>query len=519
MSAPEENKSDIQWHQLFKPLKGMKQGAKNKLAVKRETIPIIFVPGVMGTRLKNSSGQKVWDPDDKFFMLKKYGLAWRDASDKKAAIIGTKFNEDFLQPHLDDAAHNEDKFEDDFPEAANRGWGAVYWGSYGQFLSSLQMQAWSPLLRLCFELPVYACGYNWTASNSTSGKKLKAFIDEIVAKHACEHVILITHSMGGLVARSACIEHGANSKVLGIVHGVQPVTGAAAAYWRMKAGFERTDLMSRLSAWVLGTNGQEVTALMGNMPGGLQLLPNQHYTDNTGSAQWLQFQDHTGHQVTAMPPQGGDPYADIYKEQNQYWRLVNPAYLDPDLEDDSPKSSKTIWAGFTQLLDKAKGFHDRVGLSPNVDTVVFYGSGKENLTADRVIYKLSPNGFMKQAGEFVRVAWNTARAARYAGGWGAAVYLGYEAISHTDWWKSRGGFETELVLNDAKLLVSLQQPDGAGDGTVPESSGKALKTAATPLPKLAHESAYQDADQQAKHFTFAAVENFCKAKVQKRIKS
>jgi hypothetical protein len=513
MSPPEDNKVEIQWHQLFKPLKGMKQGAKNQLVVKREVIPIVFVPGIMGTRMKNSSGKKIWDPDDALFMLKNYGLAWKGADDKKAAIIGKKFSEDFLQVFNDDKDHNEDKLED-FPGAAERGWGGVSWSSYGKILSALQTRTWSPLMRLCFEMPVYACGYNWTASNSTSGKKLKEFIDKVVADNKCEHVIIVTHSMGGLVTRSACIEHGANSKVLGIIHGVQPVFGAAAAYWRMKAGFERTDLMSIPAAWVLGTNGEEVTALLGNMPGGLQLLPSQDYTANDGSKQWLQFQDHTGKQVAAMP-KGGDPYAEIYKEQKLYWRLVNPAHLEPEQDEDSPKSAKTVWAGFTQKLDKTKAFHQRVGLSPNVETQVFYGSGMEHPTADRIVYKLSPNGFMKQAGEFIKVLWNTGRAARLAGGWGAAVYLGYEALTHTDWWKSRGGFETEIVLDDAKLRVTLERPDGAGDGTVPESSGKALKVAATPIPKIAHEPAYQD--KTAQEFTFKAITKFCNAKIDKRI--
>ncbi|MFY0567878.1 esterase/lipase family protein [Archangium lansingense] len=513
MSPPEENKAEIQWHQLFKPMKGMKQGAKNQLVVARETIPIVFVPGIMGTRLKNSKGEKVWDPDDALFMLRKYGLAWRDAEDKKEMVVGKKFNENFLETYLDDEDHNEDKLED-FPGADERGWGGVSWSSYGAILTALHTQKWSPLARLCFKMPVYAFGYNWTGSNTTAGKKLKAFIDDIVEKNACEHVIIVTHSMGGLVTRSACIEHGANAKVLGIVHGVQPVTGAAAAYWRMKAGFERTNLMSIPAAWVLGTNGEEVTALLANMPGGMQLLPSHHYTANDGSKQWLQFEDHTGKQMAALP-KSGDPYAEIYKEQKQYWRLVNPAFLAPGEDEDSPTSAKTHWAGYTQLVDKTKAFHDRVGLSPNAETSVFYGSGKEHLTADRVLYKLSPNGFMKKAGEFFRVIWTWEMAAAIAGGWGAAVYLGYEAITSTDWWKSRGGFEAEITLNDAKLLVTLQPPDGAGDGTVPESSGKGLKNDATGVPKIAHEPAYQD--KVATDFTLQAIEKYIRGKVKKRI--
>lgn len=508
MSPPEENNIEIQWPELFTSLKGLIQGAKNTLAPKRETIPIVFVPGIMGTRLKNSSGEKVWDPDDKLFMLKKFGLAWVDAKDKKATIVGEKFDEDFLQPFLDDAKHNKKQFQS-FAGADERGWGGVSWSSYGNILTALQTHSWPQVVRLCFELPVYACGYNWTASNSTAGKKLKEFIDKVVADNSsegntCEHVILVTHSMGGLVTRSACIEHGANAKVLGIIHGVQPVTGAAAAYWRMKAGFERHGLIDP-AAWVLGSNGEEVTALLGNMPGGLQLLPSQDYTANDGSPQWLQFHDDTGKQVAALP-KGGDPYEEIYKVRNRYWQLATPALLAPELESDAPTGPETIWSGFTQLLDKTKAFHQRVGLSPNVQTQVFYGSGKEHETADRVVYKLSPEGWKL-------FKWGDKDEEK---SFDEAVYLGdgaYESDSSDS--RSSSGFKSKVHRDDARLKVSLQVADGAGDGTVPESSGKALKVDATGIPKIEHEPAYKE--EAAQGFTFKAIAKFCNAKIDKRI--
>lgn len=67
----------------------------------------------------------------------------------------------------------------------------------------------------------------------------KASIASDGRKRECNKVIIVTHSMGGLVARSACVLHGAEGKVLGVIHGVQPSVGSPAAYWRMKAGFER----------------------------------------------------------------------------------------------------------------------------------------------------------------------------------------------------------------------------------------------------------------------------------------
>src|SRR5205823_14044804 len=132
-----------------------------------------------------------------------------------------------------------------------------------------------------------------------SGKKLAVRIKEIITEASeitglCEKVILITHSMGGLVARWASEKAGAKASILGIIHGVQPVTGAAAAYWRIKAGFEGTGPTSR----VLGHSAHEVTPILGNIPGGLQLLPNKLYETNGQAKSWLTF---TGEGVAMTP--------------------------------------------------------------------------------------------------------------------------------------------------------------------------------------------------------------------------
>ncbi len=55
--------------------------------------------------------------------------------------------------------------------------------------------------------PVYACGYNWLKSNEDSAKNLESYINFVLndcktrLKYTCEKVIIVTHSMGGLVAR------------------------------------------------------------------------------------------------------------------------------------------------------------------------------------------------------------------------------------------------------------------------------------------------------------------------------
>ncbi len=51
-----------------------------------------------------------------------------------------------------------------------------------------------------------------------------------------EQVIVVTHSMGGMVSRSLTEIHHCD-KVMGVSHGVQPATGAPATYKRMRSGF------------------------------------------------------------------------------------------------------------------------------------------------------------------------------------------------------------------------------------------------------------------------------------------
>jgi predicted alpha/beta hydrolase family esterase len=62
-------------------------------------------------------------------------------------------------------------------------------------------------------------------------------------------VIIVTHSMGGLVARYASQVSGAKDKILGIVHGVIPDLGSPAAYRRMKVGAKQEGMAG--PCWVI----------------------------------------------------------------------------------------------------------------------------------------------------------------------------------------------------------------------------------------------------------------------------
>ncbi|MFY9269184.1 MAG: alpha/beta hydrolase, partial [Candidatus Manganitrophaceae bacterium] len=377
----------------------------------------------------------------------------------------------------------------------------------------------------------------WTASNDDSGKKLAAYINDVIAiyKNAgrlCEKVILITHSMGGLVARSACKSHGAESKVLEILHGVQPATGAPSAYWRMKAGFERPSgspagrvwdwlkvyqmvrhhLKGYPAAWTLGTDGEEVTALLGNMPGGLELLPNKRYVDNQGKKEWLTFPDEEGKEVRL--PQG-NTYKEIYLAQEVFYRLVNPEWLDPGKREKTVMpSKKSSWQKYKTYLSEAEQFHDRLGDYVHPLTYQFCSTGLK--TVDRVIFTREEAGLFTEIQEGLKQI-------------GVGPLMGMRALQMLvlgqNRLANRGGYRDHIDLADRPVgeengkplfVVTMQPPtEVGGDGTVPDASATFLKAQETIDINNQDEGSFQRGHQEifatrtAQGIVFAGVENLC----------
>lgn len=529
---------DIDWPDLFSPIGPLKTNVFNRIRIRREIIPIIFVPGIMGSRLK-CGNEIVWDPDREIMcMLIKYGGFWNTPAQRKKMLIGEKFDPDYLQVSEDDARHNKkflslaDSWRD------HRGWGGVYWGAYGGLLEELQSYNWDKpvnsndkdkkkeLPGKCFEFPVHAFGYNWTDSNENSGKKLAEKIDEIIKEYqakdrVCKYVILVTHSMGGLVARSACMLHNAESKVLGVIHGVQPSIGAAAAYWRMKAGFERTGIASTISAWVLGTNGEEVTCILGNAPGGLELLPTKDYTQNDGGKQWLHLTLQNGKKLS-LPKY--DPYEEIYrigqhinittqKKDATFWRLVNPEWLDPvNNQNGSTNMDSNLtdpWSEYLKCIKKAEQFHDGLSAKRHQRTYQFYSSGLN--TVDKVFFSQevrSVNAF-------------------------SSVAFGIDYIKPITMTTFRGNCIMYSDKNNQEISVPLPEPKKTflasmsrisafregGDGTVSDSSGSALKgkgiLKVSKLKKHEHQKVYNK--REARDFVITAIRNLALKRIEEGI--
>lgn len=287
-------------------------------------------------------------------------------------------------------------------KARERGWGEVMFSSYGDLLNHLEDRLnrafiygrlhpnwrdivgadpakWQPAAKSTLptlsedELketmtncwyPVHALGYNWLQSNGVAAKELAKRIDAVMAdyqqkKFKCEKVIIVTHSMGGLVGRALCHPAYGNlqDKILGIVHGVMPAIGAAAAYRRMRAGFEGGGIATK----VLGHTGPRVTAVLGNAPGGLQLLPSEAYGNG-----WLRIVTKNGTVLKSLPEQS-DPYKEIYERTDVWWGLLRQEWINPaGLDTSSLNDTKTH-------LNTAKKFHQQINATYHPISYAHYG--------------------------------------------------------------------------------------------------------------------------------------------------
>ncbi|WP_368267330.1 esterase/lipase family protein, partial [Escherichia coli] len=254
-----------------------------------------------------------------------------------------------------------------FGSRKDRGWGEVANASYGSFLDVLQTalyrdkptkkgetlsatyqqlldvplgleygpdsldEEYLEVIRL-YQFPVHVVGYNWLGSNMLSAIRLQEQIKKIVGGYQkrgmkCHKVILVTHSMGGLVARyfSECLS--GNTDVYGIVHGVLPSIGAAATYTRMKRGTENPESNPEgyVISHILGRNAAEMVAVFSQSPGPMELLPMNDYGE-----EWLNIVDRDGSTLTLpknLPIKEGiapeeRTYAELYLNRENWWMRI-----------------------------------------------------------------------------------------------------------------------------------------------------------------------------------------------------
>ncbi|MEL7184522.1 MAG: hypothetical protein AAGK57_12855, partial [Pseudomonadota bacterium] len=370
-------------------------------------IPIVLIPGIMGSRLRQKANpsQKAWDPDDKAFTVWRYGvnhdgtataMVLRAAWERKQLLVGQRrfasHDPEYLEPI--------DTFEQDgvdpaaVAERQRRGWGTVvqsfYGGTLGYLSTHFQSEVAGRVLLQNPEFnwihsPVWGAGYNWTTSNSTSGRyaadtirQAKAEGDQLAAENdaTCPGILVVTHSMGGFVARSAVLEHGVAGDVLAVFHNVMPTDGAPAAYKRFHFGFENPDggFLKHIEYVVLGRGGAWTNSTLGHSPGPQELLPNKRYAANNHTGRWMHIRNYDGSMFQSLPV-NADPYSEIYQRRDQIYRCANPEWLYPEGASSMP-STIDPFDDFVVQNNAAKGYHDRIiGAGDYHDITYFSHSG------------------------------------------------------------------------------------------------------------------------------------------------
>ena len=337
-------------------------------------IPVVFVPGVMGTNLKakDKENQKVWHPPNSTLggIPLIFEFVFKNGKERQERFNPVNAEVDWNGP-IDAGPVKLNEPEGTVATLRKRGWGSVHADSYHGLLQQLHLQLndmalpqalaqggplpafWAQLLQdpkdwgstsakaqalsreqlrqLCrYRFDIWACGYNRLQSNLQSGQDLHAYIQKVLQSYqdaGCVRegdppmkVIVITHSMGGLVLRGLLQIPGAANNILGVVHGVQPAAGAPAVYKRMRAGFEGIEQV------VLGRDAAEAVPVLANAPALLEMLPFANY--NWGQP-WLK----AGQQAwpSKTTGQGADPYKDIYANPAWYGLIPerNNALIDP----------------------------------------------------------------------------------------------------------------------------------------------------------------------------------------------
>ncbi|MFV8599267.1 esterase/lipase family protein [Ralstonia pseudosolanacearum] len=451
-------------------------------------IPLVFIPGIMGTNLKNKkTGEAVWRPPN-------MSLNLADILGVVSALAtwgfkGPKTRQRILKAEdltVDDSGSIDTGKSGLHKETARkRGWGSVLRTSYNPVMVLLEartdhivagrkLQSWwadealrqpaefgeetgkptalteEELTRAArYDYDVWCAGYNWLQPNRQSAEDLKQYIENTVLRHyreqkppvPAEKVILVTHSMGGLVARALTNLVGYEN-VLGVVHGVQPATGAPAIYHHMRSRYEGPEQL------ILGANAGEVTAVVANSAGALELCPT---FDHRGGKPWLFLQDEQGNVVNDADglacayPRGGNPYEEIYK--NPAWfGLVpeqNEKFLDLSESGDGPKTARR--SKFNYLIDTVEAFHRDSGFVGKYhdDTYVHYGAdGAKNMHS-----------------------------------WQDIVWRGFAVDFKNADAVSKNGGNGSYRRRDFRTAPELTKVSGRGDGTVSVFSGEAPRDA------------------------------------------
>lgn len=499
----------------------------------RHVIPVIFVPGIMGTNLrmtKKASSQQVpaWSPPNGTIGgLKEVGSRVRQKPRERQLQMTPERTE---VDHTGKVEVPKGVYTITDAEAKRRGWGALHFDSYAHVLAELErslndqyeepgkkgskkLPVWevaqtlkkpAPIQQCAgepgdpcwdeepvdvrkiwnavkgtvnpltddeftrlddFFYPVWAYGYNWLDSNETAADGLVKRIDEVLAWYdktkyfiTQGKVILVTHSMGGIVARRAAQKSA--DKILGVVHGVQPVSGAPVVYRRFRAGTEVGSIFNIIgaaTATIIGWDAADITCVMANSAGALELLPTKNYPPGWLTVSQAFRGDRPKELAPALPL--GDPYVEIYSKRAQdvWWGMIDETLIDPAGLVKARAKNLTPFQAYLETLKGVRKFHDTLGLFCHPNTYAHYGSDRNEHTFGGVHWQTADLLYSDMKAALMKLA---ARSWTLTGE--ATVAMGNNSVKFRLLDKSKAKKDDDI---------------DSGDGTVPSPSAAAVAKA------------------------------------------
>jgi pimeloyl-ACP methyl ester carboxylesterase len=185
--------------------------ATNETEIKR---PLIFVPGIMASRLAVKEGGGAGSKFDFFWPPPADELLMPDIEEKILKYLRTK-----VRTSPDEA--------DDVPVIATD----LFPMAYDELITALEMMGYIPNVNF------WIFPYDWRQSNDVSAHLLSRFIKEKIqtgsATLGWKDVDIICHSMGGLVTRAVYKKYGGESMINRIVYIACPHFGDPLSYFSL----------------------------------------------------------------------------------------------------------------------------------------------------------------------------------------------------------------------------------------------------------------------------------------------
>lgn len=398
--------------------------------VESVVVPIVFIPGLMATRLRKKGGGKtIWDPDDPIWMLRNFTRGTKyDSSNpysepsiwdvknvdmdynKVRSLIGFDENPE-AEPIKESpgTSLNEYEYDDEknrgFPRKYNndemkRGFAECFASSYEKLLREMDKEFFtarrSSIKKFNIMAPVEVIGYDWRnypdkiveyVENRFTEKKEKndpKYEEYLRSRYDDEFkFIIVTHSMGGLIARKLLQKNKKlEERCLGVIHGDQPVIGAPKSYGFFKKGAESVNfeivsenkrsasISDRILSNAQGNTAIDFQYVASSMPGALILLPTDDYKlrDENGKIdnKWITWKIGSDKYRKPIRDNIGDgPVDGISKNISIYKYYKEPGYIGL-LGREFYKKYPLIVEKFSTNLKEAEEFHKQIGTGDKI---------------------------------------------------------------------------------------------------------------------------------------------------------